>query len=345
MPTAFISSKAAPPLPIPFAAPPPVPPTSPLVLNGSFSGHGTFAFRYTWLKKGVDAFVRDPDVFRRDDAIVTLGVGKNMVGSIRHWELATQVLEEGEPEQTASGGAGRIRPLRVSAFGRNLFGGENGQNKTAWDEYLEDDASLWLLHWYLATNTTRATTWYWAFNLLKEPDFSREALLTALEKEVARRPWKVSPASLKADVSCFLRTYVPGKRGVTATLEDSLDCPLTGLQILTPIGSETSRPRYRFNNKPKPTLPPAVWIYALLDFWKRRFPHQETLSLREIVHGEASPGRVFRLDEDASLAYLDALGELTANAFVWSDTALVRQVSRRASMEKNVLLDTYYARR
>ena len=39
----------------------------------SFSGHETFVFRYTWLKKAVDAVKRDPRVFGQNSAIVTLG--------------------------------------------------------------------------------------------------------------------------------------------------------------------------------------------------------------------------------------------------------------------------------
>ena len=60
----------------------------------SFSGHETFPFRYPWLKKGFDAVNEDPFVFLRDYAITTLGVGKNMVRSIRHWCLAANMLEE-----------------------------------------------------------------------------------------------------------------------------------------------------------------------------------------------------------------------------------------------------------
>jgi len=66
-------------------------------LKYSFSGHETFTFRYGWLKKGMDDALKDPTVFSREDAIVRLGVGKNMVGSIRHWCLATQVLQEDTP--------------------------------------------------------------------------------------------------------------------------------------------------------------------------------------------------------------------------------------------------------
>ena len=54
-----------------------------------FSGHETFPFRYTGLKKGVDATLKDPYVFTKDDAIVEMGVGRNMVKCIKHWRIAS----------------------------------------------------------------------------------------------------------------------------------------------------------------------------------------------------------------------------------------------------------------
>src|SRR5687767_6823318 len=110
-------------------------------VNFSFSGHETFVFRYGWLKKAVDAVLKNAEVFRQEDAIVTLGVGKNMVRSIRHWALATKVLEE----VSESRGSG----LRPTDFGRFLFG-EEGK-----DPYLVDPNSLWLLHWNLVSNESR----------------------------------------------------------------------------------------------------------------------------------------------------------------------------------------------
>src|SRR4051812_35909504 len=94
----------------------------------SFSGHETFPFRYPWLKKGFDAVLEDGDVFAREDAITTLGVGKNMVRAIRHWCLAAGVVEEKPGAGTA---------LRVSALGKLLLA-DGGL-----DPYLEDPATLW----------------------------------------------------------------------------------------------------------------------------------------------------------------------------------------------------------
>jgi hypothetical protein len=310
---------------LPALAPPPT-----LSRNPSFSGHETFAFRHAWLKKGVDGICERPDVFLRDEAMVELGVGKNMVRSIRHWCLATRVAEEGE----VLPGGGRARGLALTDLGRALF------VEPGWDPFLEDDASLWLIHWNLATNPDRATTWYWGFNRLHEQQFSREAFLSELQRMAEGAGGRgAAVSSLKADVSCFLRTYVAIKRGPTSTLEETLDCPLTTLNLITEVEGDRA---YRFNNGPKPGLPPAVFCYALLDCWNERHGEQQTLSLREIVHGEGSPGRVFRLDEDATLAYLDGLDGLTNNRLVFNDTALVRQVVRRAAVTGSEILGAYY---
>ena len=122
------------------------------------------------------------------------------------------------------------------------------------DPYLENDGSLWLLHWRLATSMQRATTWYWAFNLSRDPEWSRESLQESLTRWViSRGKSKPSPASLKSDVSCFVRTYVPVQRGPASTPEETLDCPLTTLGLIVEVQNERGegKQRYRFNSRPK----------------------------------------------------------------------------------------------
>lgn len=50
----------------------------------SFSGHETFYCRHYWLKKGID-FVENEGQFTKSQAIIDLGVGKNMVSAIRYF--------------------------------------------------------------------------------------------------------------------------------------------------------------------------------------------------------------------------------------------------------------------
>ena len=129
------------------------------------------------------------------------------------------------------------------------------------------------------------------------------------------------------------------KRGVTSTLEDTLDCPLTYLGL---IQTDDKGERFRFNGRPKSSLPLAIFAYALADFWDRYKGPQNTLSVREIVHGPGSPGRAFRLDEDAILGYLDNLADVTNGALTFEDTALVRQVTRKANLKPISILNGYY---
>ena len=106
-----------------------------------FSGHETFPLRYGWLQKayeavaGADSPKEAVHIFRDPESITRFGVGKNMVGSIRYWATAAGILTE------TDGG------LEVSWLGDMLFG------ETGTDPYLEEDASLWLLHWHLAGRT------------------------------------------------------------------------------------------------------------------------------------------------------------------------------------------------
>lgn len=70
-------------------------------LKPTFGRHETFAFRYGWLKKGLDLTLQNSAIFSQDKALVELGVGKNMVRSIRHWCLATEILQEQDSKQSS----------------------------------------------------------------------------------------------------------------------------------------------------------------------------------------------------------------------------------------------------
>ena len=163
-----------------------------------FGGHEKFVFRHGWLKKGIDAISQDPLVFTQDEALVMLGVGKNMVRSIRHWCLATGLAEE-------IAGTRQVKPLMPTALANHLLK-ENG-----WDPYLEDIGSLWLLHWQLATNLTRSYVWH----LVSSADLEMEFTSTSLRKYVAsqfdQQNINTTPGTIAREVEVCLRTYVPAK--------------------------------------------------------------------------------------------------------------------------------------
>ena len=287
-------------------------PAQPLLPNPpSFAGHQTFALRSAWLKKGLDALRQDARVFTADDALVTLGVGKNMVSAIRHWLLASQLAEPS---------AERGSELQATALGQYLLT-DNG-----FDPYLEDPATLWLLHWNLCGPGSQAYTWVYAFNVWRDWEWSEATLADAILSSAQSNSGKVSSVeTVKRDVGVFIQTYLaPTDKGQNA--EDGLDCPLRELSLLRPaLGNQQ---QYTFAVGPKPSLPIAIFAWALLKFWNWKYPGTTTIAARDIAYAEGSPGIVFKLDEDSTLAYLDQLESLTTGILRFEDTPLVRQVVR-----------------
>lgn len=288
----------------------------------SFSGHETFPFRYPWLKKGFDAVLEDAGVFLRENAITTLGVGKNMVRSIRHWCITAGVL------------ADDINGLRPTKLGKMLLADDG------LDPYLEDPSTLWLLHWEITSNRARATTWYWAFSYYHEIEFSREALAASLNRWTQTLPGKqVSENSLKRDVEVFLRTYVPSRQSRGGIHEESLDCPLVELGLITQPGGGQL---YQFRRGAQRGLPDGVLLYAILKFWESFCPSAETLALHDLARQPGSPGRLFKIDESSLIARLECIEKQTRGAISYGETAGLRQLYRREKLEpRDVLAEGY----
>jgi hypothetical protein len=298
-------------------------------LKLSFSGHETFVFRHSWLKKAVDAVAEDPEVFTRDTAIVTLGVGKNMVRSIRHWGLATGILAE-EPKS-------RGTRLAVSEFGNQVMGA------SGFDPYLEDPSTLWLLHWNILRQEQRCTTWQYVFNRFHSAEFTR-GMLTQFVRDEARRAdaGDLAENSIKRDVEVFLRTYVGSSdmRG-SGLGEDAFDCPLSELDL---IEARQGSDLYQLQRNPKPTLADHAFLYALCDFWNGISKTQQTLAFSDIAYRKGSPGTVFRLDENSIADRLERLDSLTKGKLAYTETAGLRQVYKHGEISPKELLDEHYAK-
>jgi hypothetical protein len=283
----------------------------------SFSGHESFPLRYGWPKKCVDAVATRPDIFAHDEAMVVLGVGKNMVKAIRHWGLTTRVIEV-DPDAPKSRG----QAVRVSALGHLLFG------VTGADPYLEDPRTLWLLHWLISTHREKATTWSWAFGTWNRQAFTRDEFLRDLQS-TGLSP-RATPSTLSRDVEVFLRTYVPARATRSVAVEDTLDSPLVELHLLR---EDPTEHRYEFVRGPKPSLDNATLGFALLEFWSRVAPERDSLSFDEILRHPGSPGRVFKLDDDSLVARIEDIARWSHKALLHDDTAGVRQLLRRKRVE------------
>jgi hypothetical protein len=299
-----------------------------------FAGHETFPLRYGWLKKSYDAVclarskgnTGTKSIFSDDSAIAYFGVGKNMVTSMRYWAHAANILSQADDDK--EGTAGLIEPTDL---GRLLF--EEGG-----DPFLDDPASLWLIHWHLASTPNRTTTWYWAFNELYEPTFTRELLLHRLQRrlgelrEVGRlKESRLTEMTLKRDIECFVRTYATRQENSKAGQEDSLESPLSELRLLQSVGGV---PSFQFRRGPKLSLPDEVFLYGLVRFWADIYPTRREFSVEALTHEPGSPGRVFLLDEESVVDRLIRLAELTDGTLHWDESTGMRQVYAAKRIEQ-----------
>ncbi len=277
-----------------------------------FSGHESFPCRYAWIPKAVEAICGNPEVFGDvEEAMVKLGLGKNMVQSLRFWVQALRVAE-------ASGSG-----LRITEFGRQVFGAKG------LDPYMEDNSTLWLLHWQLCSHHTNPLfAWHFLFNRFHEPDIVRSHVLEAMERESLT----VAKTTLAQHFDVFMHTYVPTRGAKNEIIEDNLDCPLVELELIKPNGQRVNRQgkleaAYCFDREPKTELSNGVFLYSVYDYWKRCKPGEETLSLSEIATGLGSPGQVFKLPEDDIRSRLAAFNRLEED-FVYRESAMFEQLKR-----------------
>jgi hypothetical protein len=296
-------------------------------INPVFSGHETFPMRYGWLKKVYDAclpiekkkkgsIIRD--LFNNGEAIVTLGVGKNMVSSMRHWAIYSSLLDFDENKN-----------LVINEFAREIF------EDTGFDPWLENYATLWFIHWNLVAKKHRSNhlyTYLWFFNYLNGNTFDKNTLFARIIESLKTFGLKTpSDSTLRRDIECFLGIY-SSRNNKEKTDEDSIESPLTELELITPL---VRRNLFQINRGIKPTISIYTFLFALFKFWDYYSPNSKTLSFESICYNFMSPGRIFLLNEDAIVEYLQKLSDETRGTFEYTETAGMKQIILNSNQNKN----------
>jgi hypothetical protein len=310
--------------------------------NYRFSGHETFVCRYAWLPKAVNEVSRDKMILtlsREDDAMVQLGVGKNMVRSIRFWAEATGVIEQDDQGH------------RVTGFGAEVFLG--GRCKFARecyepiDPYLEDIQTLWLLHWRLATNRKHLIfSWDFLLNRFQEPELYASTVIRAFSK--ADPAGSASAGSLEQLWEVFLHSYVPTLARKGEVREDNLDCPLTELGLLSQTGvTESSirpgrvEPKYAFRREDKPEISQALFVFCLQEFWQEYYPNEQSIPLHAVAIGYGSPGQVFKIPELEIQNRLFGIEDASEGALLFEESASVPRIVRGNQTKGQALRKIY----
>ncbi len=288
-----------------------------------FGRHETFILRYSWLTKGFQALQADSEVFSSAESTVTLGVGKNMVNSIRYWLLASRLIEPAED-----------KGFQPTPLGSAIFD-ENG-----YDPYLEDEATIWLIHWLLATNPERATAWFWFFNQFHKPEFVSQEVAMSLYDFAFQRHLKSAATTVKSDAAIVLRMYARSKGNGRTTLEEALDSPLSQLNL---ISQSPGGRRYMSRPSDREGLPTYIFGYAIAELFDvmgvKELPIEDLMYSKD---GYPSPGAVFRLTESALITKLEKLMHDVPDIFQIRETAGIHQVYLLEKVNPKLFLELHY---
>ncbi|WP_435060146.1 DUF4007 family protein [Streptomyces sp. bgisy060] len=247
----------------------------------AFGRHRGYPPRYGWLRKVYEALLREPTALRRPDATVLLGVGKSMVPSMAFWSQAFGLATRD--------GQGLVPTERAHW----LLDKEAGV-----DPYLELDATLWLLHWWLvSSDPCHVPTWRYLFG---HSPFSRSSrtelqgrLAAAAEAAGHKTP---APSVLASDIACLVTMYAPGDH-TASNIEDELSNPFRILHLLDPeppAGRTADRSHLvALRRAAGRRCPVPVLAYASLDFaaWTAG-PTGGSISLDRLASDPLGPGRL-----------------------------------------------------
>lgn len=287
-----------------------------------FARHETFHFREGWLSKGFRKIKTEgkQDIFQRKEAMEELGIGNNMVKSLRYWMQATQLTKE---EQ----GAGK-KKQDLTEFGEVIY---------EYDRYIEEEATLWLLHHQLVTNQHMATTWYWFFNLFDLKEFDETIFISELKSYIEEQGEDIASGSLKKDFDCLINTYLKPYNSSEINPENNLGCPLQELGLI-----EISDPKektYRLTRRNLKEMPLDLFWFCLKSFMEQADKGTE-VSIDSVLTEEKSLGKVFNLGLGETIQVLEALQN--EGYIFMSKTAGLNYISLRKIEDKWNILKRLY---
>ncbi len=225
----------------------------------TFSGHDSFECRHFWLKKGYDHLINDGKF--NDEAVVALGVGRDMVTSIRYWMKAFGLVDEKEA---------------LTSFAHLIF------SEKGFDPYLEDEGSLWLLHFHLVTNEF-ASIYSLIFNELRKqkPEFSKEHAF----RFVQTKDSGINENTFSKGFEAFTKTYVT--KG--SETEENFDGILSELNLVEEIRKEKIN-HYLIKNDDRIRIPSEIILYCIL-----LSNNRNSIDFENLLQGKNSVGSVFAL--------------------------------------------------
>ena len=243
-------------------------------------------------------------------SVIELGVGKNMVTSIRYWMRSFGLSKNDE----------------LTPIAKYLLDTDEGK-----DPYIEDLGTLWILH-FLLVSQCEATLYYLLFTQLQRErkTFDRQHVVNFVKRVMAEegKLTQFNENTIKKDVGTLLLNYVLPQR--TKALDDYSSL-LIDLDI---IRGESDGKNYIFNIEGKREVPWQVFLFAILALKGKDNSVSYDL-LQEI-------GLMFCMNDMEVIEMCKTIEANHQKSVRYSDTAGIRQLQFLKEISVEKVLDEYY---
>lgn len=278
-----------------------------------FSGHETFRCKTHWLKRGYD-FICNSGNFNAEEAVVQLGVGKNMVASIKYWMKAFGLIDVDSQN---------------SDLAVYLLDDETGK-----DPFFEDLGTLWLLH-FLLINEDHATLYRKTF-----VDFHRR--VNEFEKSKLQNYIKAiysegayaktyNEATVKKDINVLFSNYSEHKK-------ESAEEKNTLLLPLNLIKEAPDKDCWVFNRINQETIPAEIFLFAIVKTNKDESNSISFDLLQELA-------LIFCIDNNDLLRIVYRICALYPNKIIFSDNSGIKELQFRQTFTWMEILTSYYEKK
>ena len=273
--------------------------------------HESFSIREGWLAKGLNEVKKNKKVFSSSDATDELGVGYNMVKSLKYWMYATKLIED----------VGR--DIELTEFGNLIL---------KYDSYLEDKFTWWLIHLQMVLNIDDAFVFNCFYNKLMSKNFTKQELYDTIERVLNTYQLDFNEKTLLDEVNMVIKTYVIDESNDNP--ENNFSCPLSELELIKKVGRDTYE-----KNKPSYKSLNYLIVYYLVTII---MDNKDYISIDDLLKIENSPLRLLNLDKNLINDYLD---DMKRNELITINrTAGLNMIYLRRKMTLNEIFEEYFSR-
>lgn len=238
--------------------------------------HESFSIREGWLAKGIRNVKENSKTFSSAEATDILGIGTNMVKSLKYWMSATCLITEENRESV------------LSEFGSLI---DN------YDPYLEDIFSWWLIHIKMMLNVDDAYIYNLFFNKCGKKSFSKRDIYEQLSLNLNNEKLEYNENILQDEVNMIIKTYAIDEK--IDNPENNFISPLSELNLIKKIDRDTyerNKPEYRNLNY--------LIIFYLIE---QLVNDKDYISIDELLKIDNSPAKLLNLDKNLINEYLDEM--------------------------------------